>query len=70
MFATYHELQELEMHDGYEDVGCAIEGDIFVDGQRFHYVQQPVHLLQTNWPDGKPHQLGGRHSDESDEKIR
>ena len=64
-FATYHELKEMELHDGYADMGCAIEGDIVVDGKKFRYIEQPINLLQTNWPDGKMHQLGGKHSDDS-----
>lgn len=68
MFATYHELHEMEEHDGYEVEGCVIEGDILVGGKRFRYIQQPIHLLQTTWPDGKPHELGGgKHSDQTDD---
>lgn len=63
-FATYHELERTEMHDGYLYVGCAIEGDIVVDGKSFRYSENPVNLLSTTWPDGKLHQLGGRHSDD------
>lgn len=64
-FAIYHELREMEYHDGYQQVGCVVEGDIFVGGKHFRYTDQPINLLWTTWPDGKPHQLGGRHSDES-----
>lgn len=65
MFATYHELKEMELHDGYAVEGCVIEGDVIVDGKRFRYTQQPINLLWTTWPDGKDHLLGGKHSDDS-----
>ena len=65
-FATYHELGELERKEGYQDLGCDIEGDIFVDGKQFHFTEGAIDLLDTTWPDGKHHSLGRDHSDLDD----
>ena len=64
-FATYHELKDGELFQDYQVSGCAIEGNTIVDGIAFRYIEQPIHILQTTWPDGKMHELGGKHSDES-----
>jgi len=48
------------LFQGYQVSGCAI-----VDGKTFRYTEQPIHILQTTWPDGKMHELGGKHSDDS-----
>ncbi len=62
-FATYHELKPMELHDKYMVEGCVIEGTITLNQRQFHFIEQPINLLETDYPDGKLHQLGGQHSD-------
>ena len=63
--SSNHELKDGELFQDYQVSGCAIEGDAIVDGKTFRYIEQPIHILQTTWPDGKMHELGGKHSDDS-----
>ena len=68
-FATYHETKGDEFTHGYMDIACVIEGDIQVGNRHFHFAERPINLLETTWPDGKLHLLGGKHSDETDDSL-
>lgn len=59
MFHTYHAVIGVD-HELYSEVGCAIDGDILVDGRRYTFTAQQINNLYTNWPNGKRHRLGGK----------
>lgn len=65
-FATYHEMTGNEFTHDYQNIGCVIEGDIVVKGKHYSFSERPINLLRTTWPDGVLHQLGGKHSDQTD----
>lgn len=64
MFRTYHVVIGVE-HEGYSEFGCAIEGDILVDGRRYIFRAQPENNLYTDWPNGTYHRLGAKQSADS-----
>ena len=68
-FATYHETKGDEYTHDYMYEACVIEGDIQVGNRHFHFAERPINLLETTWPDGKLHLLGGKHSDETDDSL-
>jgi hypothetical protein len=63
MFRTYHVVIGVE-HEGYSEVGCAIDGDILIDGRRYTFSAQLIDNLYTNWPNGTDHRLGAKESHE------
>lgn len=65
MFRTYHVVIGVE-HEGYSDIGCAIDGNILIDGRRYIFSAQQANNLYTNWPNGTYHRLGGKQSGGSD----
>lgn len=65
-FASYHEMIGSEYTRDYQNIGCVIDGDIVVKGKHYSFSERPINLLQTTWPDGVLHQLGGKHSDQTE----
>ena len=63
MFQTYHEITD-EIHDGYQWFDCSTQGSITIGGKHFYWEAQPGNTLNTTYPDGKGHMLGGAHSDD------
>lgn len=69
LFKEARPVTQKQIHDNYTWVECFVRGEIYLGNKTYNWKIRPGNLLETDYPDGKIKNLGGKPSDNPEGSI-